>query len=100
MTVAIHEPSNSLIVTAPEQLFREVEQLVKLIDIRNEKSIEVISPSNPLIVDALRQFLAGENASNGGTRSAPSRAGSSAPTPSRSQAPTRKPPVRETQRGR
>ena len=40
MTIAIHEPSNSLIVTAPEQLFKEVEQLVELIDIRSEQRLQ------------------------------------------------------------
>ena len=45
MTIAIHEPSNSLIVTAPEQLFQEVSQLVKLIDARSVQSVEIISSS-------------------------------------------------------
>ena len=43
MTIAVHEPSNSLIVTAPEQLFQEVEQLVKLIDSRSEEDVQVIT---------------------------------------------------------
>ena len=44
MTVAVHEASNSLIITAPDQLFAEVEQLVRLVDKRAEQAVEVIIP--------------------------------------------------------
>ena len=44
MTVAVHEASNSLIITAPDQLFAEVEQLVRLVDKRAEQAVEVVIP--------------------------------------------------------
>lgn len=52
MTVAVHEASNSLVVTAPESLLAEVQSLVSLIDSRGERSIEVITPTNVLAVEA------------------------------------------------
>jgi type II secretory pathway component GspD/PulD (secretin) len=42
MTVAVHEPSNSLIITAPDALFAEVENLVKMVDTRSEQDVQVI----------------------------------------------------------
>lgn len=42
MTVAVHEPSNSLIITAPDALFAEVESLVKRVDMRSEQDVQVI----------------------------------------------------------
>ncbi len=44
MTVAVHEPSNSLIITAPDQLFTEVEQLIRLLDDQAEQTVEVVIP--------------------------------------------------------
>ncbi|TWT65343.1 secretin N-terminal domain-containing protein [Allorhodopirellula solitaria] len=52
MTVAVHEGSNSLVVTAPDSLFEEVQSLISLIDTRGEQSIEVVVPSNVLAVEA------------------------------------------------
>jgi type II secretory pathway component GspD/PulD (secretin) len=52
MTVAVHEASNSLVVTAPESLLAEVETLVRLIDSRGEQSIEIVAPSNVLTIEA------------------------------------------------
>ncbi len=61
MTVAVHEASNSLIVTAPKQLFAEVEKLAKLIDSRGEQAIEVIVPANSEVFGAvLHQVILGE----------------------------------------
>ncbi|WP_236620916.1 secretin N-terminal domain-containing protein [Rhodopirellula sallentina] len=51
MTVAVHEASNSLVVTAPDSLLKEVEQLIELIDTRGEQAIEVVVPSNVLVVE-------------------------------------------------
>jgi type II secretory pathway component GspD/PulD (secretin) len=48
MTVAVHESSNSLVVTAPDQLFQEVEQLAKLLDARSKKSVVVIPTDNAI----------------------------------------------------
>ena len=68
MTIAIHEPSNSLIVTAPDQLFSEVEQLVELVDARSVQSMEIItSTSAPAIQARLQEIFSG-----GGSSSRPS----------------------------
>ncbi|TWT84837.1 Bacterial type II/III secretion system short domain protein [Planctomycetes bacterium CA13] len=65
MAIAVHEASNSLIVTAPEQLFLEVEQLVQSIDSRSEQLIEVVTPINGEVVETmLRQVLLGETRSS------------------------------------
>jgi len=70
MTVAVHEPSNSLIVTAPDQLFEEVEQLVKLVDARSEESVEVITiRDSESYRSVLQQFLSG-SATGSSSRSA------------------------------
>jgi type II secretory pathway component GspD/PulD (secretin) len=86
MTIAVHEPSNSLIVTAPDQLFEEVERLAKLIDQRNEKVIEFIAPANRTVVDAIFQVLSPGSQPPGrapasSTRSSETAAGSSRPSP-------------------
>lgn len=58
MTVAVHEPSNSLIITAPQQLFEEVERLAKAIDERGQESVEVVTPVNAEVFETvLQQFL-------------------------------------------
>jgi len=77
MTVAVHESSNSLIVTAPDALYQQVEQLVQLIDIRDEQSVEIISTSDAAVYDAVMNVIA-ERARNG-----------AAPTSSRTSAPAR-----------
>ena len=59
MTIAVHEPSNSLIITAPEPLFKQAEKLAKLIDQRGVQAIEVIQIKRPLAND-LKQILSGE----------------------------------------
>ena len=65
MTLAVHEPSNSLIITAPDQLFVEVEQLAKLIDKRAEQSMEIVVPKvmNARYVEALLQNALFQNRS-------------------------------------
>ena len=70
MTVAVHEPSNSLIVTAPQQLFDEVNQLAMAIDARSEQTLEVIMPANAAAVDSmLRQVFLGERETSRGSQS-------------------------------
>ncbi|KLU02600.1 Bacterial type II/III secretion system s [Rhodopirellula islandica] len=59
MTVAVHEASNSLIVTAPPQLFAEVETLVQTIDSRGEQAVEVIIPSSDEVMGAVLQQVLG-----------------------------------------
>ncbi len=77
MTIAVHEPSNSLIVTAPEQLFREVEQLVKTIDKRSRQTVEVLKLPRDLSQE-LQQILTGQvpvgrrASGSGSTRTTPS----------------------------
>lgn len=65
MTIAVHEPSNSLIVTAPEQLLTEVEGLVAQIDERNRKSIRIIELPKDMEFDLLQDFLSGEKTITG-----------------------------------
>ncbi len=69
MTIAIHEPSNSLIVTAPAQLFSEVQQLVDIVDARSVQSMEIItSTSAPAIQAKLQEIFS----AGGGNSSRPS----------------------------
>lgn len=63
MTVAVHEPSNSLIITAPDLLFQEVEQLVKLIDARNETVVDIIQVDDAAIIGTLQSVLGEEPSS-------------------------------------
>ena len=101
-TVAVHEPSNSLIVTAPEQLFKEVEALVKMIDSRNEQTVRIITKAQAGgIHSVLQQVLSGEasrpasrsssspSRSSGSTRSGSSPSRSSSGTPRSSSSPSR-----------
>jgi hypothetical protein len=57
MTLAVHDPSNSLIVTAPDALFDKVEKLARSIDTRGEQAIEVITPMNGVVFEAVLQEL-------------------------------------------
>lgn len=59
MTIAVHETSNSLIVTAPEPLFREVERLAQLIDQRSRKKVQIVTLPNTSAVDSLREIFSG-----------------------------------------
>ena len=65
MTIAVHEPSNSLIITAPEQLFEEVEALVRLIDTRNERVVEIIAIDDNEVIDALQSIFGGQSLEGG-----------------------------------
>lgn len=61
MTVAVHEPSNSLIITAPDSLYVEAEKLAKELDSRGQQTVEVIAPPNGAVFEAvLQQVLLGE----------------------------------------
>ncbi len=63
ITLAVHSPSNSLIITAPDDLLREVESLVKTIDLGSEQVVEVVSSSNtPLIESVLDPARRGSTA--------------------------------------
>ncbi len=75
MTVAIHEASNSLIVTAPDQLVAEVQQLVDIIDSRSEQTVEILAPSNAAVLQSILQ--------PGGSRDRSNRSSSSGNSSSR-----------------
>jgi len=72
MTVAVHEPSNSLIVTAPKSLFEEVKQLARMIDSRGEQAVQVVVPSSAAAMEAVLQSVL-----SGDLRSSSSRSSSS-----------------------
>lgn len=59
MTIAVHEPSNSLIVTAPDHLFREVEQLAKVIDSRSQKSVRLVKVPDSVAIESLQEIFSG-----------------------------------------
>ena len=78
MTVAVHEPSNSLIITAPDSLYVEAEKLAKELDSRGQQTVEVIAPPNGAVFEAvLQQVLLGEagnqSSSSSGKANLPSR---------------------------
>lgn len=58
MAVAVHESSNSLVITAPDSLFAEVESLVETVDRRSERSVRVISASSGISKETISQILA------------------------------------------
>ena len=74
MTVAVHEPSNSLIITAPQQLFEEAEKLVRSIDQRAEETVQVFTPVNGEVFESVLQQFLGQNPSS--RRSSSSRSSS------------------------
>ena len=61
MTVAAHEPSNSLVITAPDALFAEVEALVKSIDSMSEQVVEVIPAKAGVDLETILRTLNGES---------------------------------------
>ena len=70
MTIAVHERSNSLIVTAPEQLFKEVEQLALSIDERSRQSVEIIKVPDGVPFDVLLEMFSGGTSISQGSSSA------------------------------
>ncbi len=85
MTIAVHEPSNSLVVTAPEPMFLEVEKLARSIDMRGAQTVKVVSPANGLLYESmLQQVLLGQEGSSSNNRS--------------SRAPMRAPPQPKSER--
>jgi type II secretory pathway component GspD/PulD (secretin) len=86
MTIAVHEPSNSLIVTAPEQLFKEVEQLAMQIDLRSKQSVRVITVPDGMEFESLQRFFSGGasvKTSASSSKKSPSPSKSSSKSPSR-----------------
>ncbi len=85
MTVAVHEPSNSLIITAPASLYIEAEKLAKELDSRGQQTVEVISPPNGAVFEAvLQQVLLGETGSRSSSTSGKSNSPSRISRPSSS----------------
>lgn len=76
MAVAVHEASNSLVITAPDSLFSEVEQLVASVDQRSERAVRVITATNGINLEMIEQVLA-EQAGNSSRSSSSSRTRSS-----------------------
>ncbi len=76
MAVAVHEASNSLVITAPDALFSEVEQLVESVDQRSERAVRVITTTNGINLEMIEQVLA-EQAGNASRTGSSSRSRSS-----------------------
>lgn len=81
MTIAVHEASNSLIITAPDQLFGEVQELVDTLDRRSEQAMEVVAGGSATISTILgggterpSRSSSNGNSSNRGSSSRPSMA--------------------------
>jgi type II secretory pathway component GspD/PulD (secretin) len=77
MTLAIHEPSNSLIVTAPEKLVDEVRALVSQIDSRSEQSVEILAADSTAVLQAILQQGRSGSRESGRSSSSSSRSSSS-----------------------
>ena len=74
MTVGVDSRSNSVIVTAPEPLFRQVEALVQQIDQPGSTDTDVVSVvpikvSDPELVQKTLNSILGGTGSRGGSRS-------------------------------
>ncbi|MCY2973272.1 MAG: hypothetical protein NTW52_01255 [Planctomycetota bacterium] len=57
MSIAVHEVSNSIIVTAPETLFQEIKQLIEKLDQQSEQAVEVIYYPSAEGIGMLREAL-------------------------------------------
>jgi type II secretory pathway component GspD/PulD (secretin) len=77
MTLAIHEPSNSLIVTAPDKLVDEVRELVSQIDSRSEQTVEILAADSTAVLQAILQQGSGGSRENGRSSNSSSRSSSS-----------------------
>jgi type II secretory pathway component GspD/PulD (secretin) len=77
MTLAIHEPSNSLIVTAPEKLVDEVRALVDQIDSRSEQTVEILAADSTAVLQAILQQGRSGSRDSGRSSSSSSRSSSS-----------------------
>jgi len=74
MTVGVDSRSNSVIVTAPEPLFRQVEELVRQIDQPGSTDTDVVSVvpikvSDPALVQKTLNSILGSSSSRSGSRS-------------------------------
>lgn len=76
MTIAVHEPSNSIIVTAPDQLFQQVHELVQTIDSNSQQTVEILAPSNAGLLQAMFGEGGSTRPSPGGSENSRSSGGS------------------------
>lgn len=81
MTIAVHEASNSLIITAPDQLFGEVRELVDTLDRRSEQAMEVVAGGSATI-STLLGGGSDRSSRSSSSRSSSSRGSSSSSRPS------------------
>ena len=63
MSMAVNETNNSLIIRAPEQLFQEVSELIRLIDKNATQTTQIIS-IRALNLEQLRRVLQGGSRAN------------------------------------
>lgn len=85
MTIGVDARSNSLIVAAPEPLFREVEELVAQLDQQGLESdddvvVVTIRQSNPEAVHRALEAIVGESMQSSGTSGGTSSSSSSTPS--------------------
>jgi len=85
MTVTVHQPSNSLIVTAPDELFVQVVQLAESIDQRSEQTVEVMTPSSAALQAIMQPGFFGGTVTGGSSRSGSSSRSSSSRSTSSSR---------------
>lgn len=77
MTIAVHEASNSIIVTAPDPLFQEVRDLIDTLDRRSEQAMEVVTGGTAALGAVLGQSSGSSNSrSRTSNRSASGRSSS------------------------
>lgn len=57
MSIAVHEVSNSIVVTAPDALFQDIKQLIERLDKQSEQTVEVIYYPSSEGIEMLREAL-------------------------------------------
>lgn len=65
MSLAVHERSNSIVVTAPDALFQEVEALIAQLDNKSEQQVEVLFYPSVAGVSSLREAITGQRSDSG-----------------------------------
>jgi len=87
MTIGVDATSNSLIIAAPEPMYKEVHELVMALDqagTQTQESIEVrtLHLANPDVVNTALRAILGENVSTSGSSGGSATSRSSSPAPS------------------
>lgn len=83
MAVAVHEGSNSVVITAPDALFAEVQELVESVDQRSERAVRVITAGTGVNLEMIQQILAEQSSGSSSRSSSTSSRTRTTPTPSR-----------------